>query len=254
MSRAHGGRRPSIPWGEIETLFLDAGNTLVSIDFPFVAGELAARGVPCDVPALARAEAAARPTLSRWLGGERSTEGADTFAFYVREVLARLPAASARGAGALDALAAELLPVLAGRRGEANGLWRFVLPGVPEALARFRALGLRLVVVSNSDGTCERLLGQLGLREPFHAVLDSAVVGHEKPDPRIFEHALGVAGSPPERVVHVGDLFHADVTGARAAGLHAVLLDPYGDWPDADCARARDLGEIAEWLTEARER
>jgi hypothetical protein len=34
-----------IPWGEIETLFLDAGNTLVSIDFPFVAGELAARGV-----------------------------------------------------------------------------------------------------------------------------------------------------------------------------------------------------------------
>jgi FMN phosphatase YigB (HAD superfamily) len=54
--------------------------------------------------------------------------------------------------------------------------------------------------------------------------------------------------------VHVGDLFHADVAGARAAGVHAVLLDPYGDWPDVDCARARDLGEVAERLAQARRR
>jgi putative hydrolase of the HAD superfamily len=243
-----------IPWDEIDALFLDAGNTLVSIDFPWVAGELGALGVPCDVAALARAEAAARPALSRWLGGARSSETQDAFAFYVRAVLARLPAAGARGEAALDALAAELLPVLVRRRGESDGLWRFVLPGVPEALARFRALGLRLVVVSNSDGSVERLLTELGLREPFHAVMDSALVGHEKPDPRIFERALEAACAPPERVVHVGDLFHADVTGARAAGVHAVLLDPFGDWPDVDCARARDLGEIADRLARARAR
>lgn len=245
----------AVPWGEIETLFLDAGNTLVSIDFPWLAGELSSLGVCCDVAALARAEAAARPLLSRYLGGERSTEAQDTFDFYLRAVLAQLPAALARGADGLEALAAELLPILVRRRGASDGLWRYVLPGVPEALERFRALGLRLVVVSNSDGSCERLLTELGLREPFHAVLDSQIVGSEKPDPRIFEHALEVAGSPRERVVHVGDLFAADVAGARAAGVHAVLLDPYGDWPDdVGCERARDLGEVAERLAAAQGR
>jgi putative hydrolase of the HAD superfamily len=245
----------AVPWREIETLFLDAGNTLVSIDFPWIAGELAALGVRCDVAALTRAEAAARPVLSRWLAGQRSTETPDTFGFYLRAVLAQLPAASARGAGGLEALAVELLPAMARRRGTSDGLWRFVIPGVPEALARFRALDLRLVVVSNSDGSCERLLTELGLRAPFHAVLDSAIVGSEKPDPRIFERALEAAGSPRERVAHVGDLFAADVAGARAAGVHAVLLDPYGDWPDdVGCERARDLSEVAERLAAARGR
>lgn len=246
---------PMIPWSEIETMFLDAGNTLVSIDFPWVAAELAALGVPCDVASLARAEASARPSLSRWLAGERSTESGEAFHFYVRTVLARLEPARARGEAGIDALAAELVPALARRRGEGGGLWRFVLPGVPEALASLRALGLRLVVVSNSDGSVDALLAELGLRAPLHAVVDSAVVGHEKPDPRIFERALEAAGSPArERVVHVGDLFHADVVGARAAGVHPVLLDPYDDWPGVDCARARDLAEVAQRVASSRAR
>jgi putative hydrolase of the HAD superfamily len=243
-----------VPWGEIETLFLDAGNTLVSIDFPWLAEELSARGVACDGAALARAEAAARPALSRWLGGERSTEASDAFPYHLRGVLAGLPGVRSRGAAAVEALSAELLPVIAAR-GASERLWCHVLPGVPEALARFRALGLRLVVVSNSDGSVERSLAALGLRDPFHAVLDSAIVGHEKPDPRIFARALEAAGSAPERAAHVGDLVCADVVGARAAGVHAVLLDPYGDWPDdVGCERARDLPEIAERVAAARGR
>jgi HAD superfamily hydrolase (TIGR01509 family) len=244
----------NVPWPEIDTLFLDAGNTLVSIDFPWLAEELSARGVPCGPEALARAEAAARPALSRWLGGERSTEAQESFPYHLRGVLGALPAASARGAAGVEALAAELLPVIAAR-GRSERLWCYVLPGVPQALARLRALGLRLVVVSNSDGSVERSLAALGLRDPFHAVLDSAIVGHEKPDPRIFERALAAAGTAPERAAHVGDLVCADVVGARAAGVHAVLLDPYGDWPDdVGCERARDLSEVAERVAAARGR
>jgi putative hydrolase of the HAD superfamily len=244
----------AVPWGDIETLFLDAGNTLVSIDFPWLAAELCARGVRCDTAALARAEAAARPALSRWLGGKRSTEAGDAFPTHLRGVLGGLPAARSRGADGVAALVEELLPVIRSRS-DAETLWCYVLPGVPEALGRFRALGIRLVVVSNSDGTVERSLAELGLREPFHAVMDSAIVGHEKPDPRIFEQALDAAGSEPGRVAHVGDLFCADVVGARAAGVHAVLLDPYGDWPaDVGCERARDLTEVAQRLAAARAR
>jgi FMN phosphatase YigB (HAD superfamily) len=50
----------------------------------------------------------------------------------------------------------------------------------------------------------------------------------------------------------VGDLYHADVVGARAAGIHAALLDPFGDWPDADCERLVDLTALVERLREAR--
>ena len=61
-------------------------------------------------------------------------------------------------------------------------------------------------------------------------VIDSALVGYEKPDPRIFAAALERTGADPDRTLHIGDLYHADVVGARTAGIHALLLDPYGDW------------------------
>lgn len=243
-------RIPRIPWGDIETLFLDAGNTLISIDFAWVSALLGECGIAAAPETLARAEAAARPSLSAWLDGDRSTESEDSFRFYLRNVLERLPAVTARGPGAAGALADALLPVLR-RRGESDRLWRSVLPGVPDALARFRELGLRLVVVSNSDGSVERGLAGVGLRPYFDAVFDSGIVGYEKPDPRFFEHALRSTGAAPERVVHIGDLFCADVRGARAAGIHPLLLDPHGDWPELDCERARDLTEVAERLAAA---
>ncbi|HYB13474.1 MAG TPA: HAD-IA family hydrolase, partial [Myxococcota bacterium] len=84
-------------------------------------------------------------------------------------------------------------------------------------------------------------------------VVDSHLVGSEKPDRAIFEHALRLSQSRPERTLHVGDLYHADVVGARRAGLHAVLLDPYGDWEDFDCERARDVPELARRILASRD-
>jgi HAD superfamily hydrolase (TIGR01509 family) len=240
-----------IPWERIDTLFLDAGNTLVSVDFPWVASLLAERGVRVEPEALARAEASGRPELSQWLGGRGSTETEDTFQFYVRNVLRRLAPLARDGSAPLEALVEELVPLLR-QRGQANRLWRLVMPGVVEGLEAFRALGLQLVVVSNSDGSVERGLSDAGLRPYFDAVHDSALVGYEKPDRRIFEHALAAADRAPERVVHVGDLVYADVAGARAAGIHPVLLDPFGDWGDVDCERARDLPDLAAKLAAAR--
>lgn len=233
-----------IPWDEIEAVFLDAGNTLVSIDFDRVAAELAALGFACDAAAVRRAEAAARPAVSRFVA-DRSTEGVDSFRFYVREIVGRLGPLAAAEASALDHAASELALRLR-EPGASHRLWRWVLPGVAQALESLREQGLQLLVVSNSDGTVERGLAEVGLRGYFSAVVDSALVGFEKPDPRIFEHALERAGVSGRRALHVGDLYHADVTGARAAGVNALLLDPFGDWDGVDCERARDLLELAE--------
>ncbi len=233
-----------LPWDEIETLFLDVGNTLISVDFGSVAREVSRRGLACTAEELRRAEAAARPAVSAWLEG-RSTEGEDGFHFMLRTTLGALPSAPDPERAA--SLADELAPALR-RPGEADRLWCWVMPGVPEALAALRASGLELVVVSNADGTVERGLAARGLRAFFSAVHDSHVVGFEKPDPRLFAHALAEADADPRRTLHVGDLYAADVVGARSAGIHALLLDPFDDWGETDCPRLPDLPAVARRL------
>jgi putative hydrolase of the HAD superfamily len=239
-----------VPWRELELVFLDAGNTLVSIDFDWVADELARLGVTCAPEALRRAEAAARPAISAAAAARGRTEGGDAFRFYLESVLARLDAAAPLGAPERRAIVERLAPVL--RAGGSERLWSAPMPRIREALAALRELGLSLVVVSNSDGSVERLLGTVGLRPYLDAVIDSHVVGFEKPDPRIFHAALAGARAHPERALHVGDLYAADVVGARAAGIHALLLDPYGDWEGVDCERSRDVYELAERVASER--
>lgn len=234
-----------VPYDHIDTVFLDVGNTLISIDFDWIADELCARGFACEPAALRRAEAAARPGYSHRLFVDGVEAGTDLFLTYLTTMFERLEVTAALPSSDLQDLVTELRPVLR-PDGRASVLWRAVMPQVPEALARMRARGLTLVVVSNSDGTASRSLEAAGLLTYLSAVIDSAIVGYEKPDPRIFEHALRQTGARPERTLHVGDLYHADVTGARAAGIHAVLLDPYDDWPAIDCDRASDLWAVAD--------
>jgi putative hydrolase of the HAD superfamily len=116
---------------------------------------------------------------------------------------------------------------------------------VLEVLDAMRARGLRLAVVSNWESGLDKTLARSGLGRYFEAVVASADVRAAKPDPRIFEAALRHLGIPPSGAVHVGDSYEADVAGARAAGLHPVLLDRdrvFGD--DVDCDVIRDLRDL----------
>jgi putative hydrolase of the HAD superfamily len=132
-----------------------------------------------------------------------------------------------------------------------GGVWTRVIPGSVEALRELKALGVKLAVVSNADGSVEQQLlddgiGQVGPGKgvELDAVLDSAVVCVSKPDPRIFELALERIGVPAARALHVGDIVAADVEGARAAGVTPALMDPYDLHPDVDVLRVRSLRDV----------
>lgn len=99
-----------------------------------------------------------------------------------------------------------------------------VFADVREALKRWRAQGRRLFVVSNWDVSLHDVLRETGLVAYIDGVITSAEAGCSKPDPRIFELALTLAGSPRGEALHIGDSFGEDVLGARAAGIAAVLL------------------------------
>jgi putative hydrolase of the HAD superfamily len=228
----------------IDAVVLDAGNTLVSIDFDRIARLLAAHDVPVDASTLHRAEARARPAVSRWLKQRGSSKADDSFPLYLEAILAQVETVASRA----NDLATRLAPEL----GPSGRLWRWVLPNAREGLQRLHAMGLSLAVVSNSDGSAASVLRDAGLDTYLTTIVDSAVVGVEKPDPRVFEPALQALRVASERALYVGDLYYPDVVGARAAGLIPVMLDPFGDWPDLDCDAVRDLVELAGRLTSER--
>jgi putative hydrolase of the HAD superfamily len=118
------------------------------------------------------------------------------------------------------------LPVLRRMHDDLN-LWRRVPPELPPALARARDAGLRLGVVSNSEGRLASVLERLGIGAYFEVVVDSQLEGINKPDPEIFRRALARMQVLPERALYAGDIPEVDVLGARAAGMQAVVIDPF---------------------------
>jgi putative hydrolase of the HAD superfamily len=92
------------------------------------------------------------------------------------------------------------------------------------ALATARRHGARVIVVSNWDVSLDEVLERAGLSPLVDGVITSAAVGAPKPEPAIFEHALALAGVGPEQARHVGDSLAEDVAGARAVGIHPILL------------------------------
>lgn len=225
--------------GSVRALLLDAGGVLVRPSFTRVAEALRARGVGVEADALAAVEPRAKRSLDRPPSPGFSTD-AERGWHYFNLVLELAGVVRSR---VTDAALRDLKAWH-----DEHCLWEDVLPGVRPSLERLRAAGLRLAVVSNSNGTLRRLLGRLDLAPAFDAILDSAVEGVEKPDPRLFRLALERVGEEAGRAVHVGDLYHVDVVGARAAGIRPVLVDETGLYPEADCPRVRSLAELAAHL------
>jgi HAD superfamily hydrolase (TIGR01549 family) len=225
----------------IETLFLDAGGVLVNPNWTRVATHLAAHGVTVDVARLQAADAPARFELDTPDNLRASSDGRTRWVF-MELVL------SHAGVELSDAARAALREIR--EYHDRQNLWESVPDEVPEALRRLRALGLRLAVVSNANGTVRALFDRVSLRPLVDLVLDSWEEKVEKPDPRFFELALSRLGARAATTVHVGDLYEADVVGARNAGIEPVLLDRAGLYPDADCRRVRSLLELTDWLAE----
>ena len=126
-----------------------------------------------------------------------------------------------------------------------RNVWRRPIPGTGEALASLKAAGIVLGVVSNSEGTIEQVIRDIGFAPYFGAVVDSWVAGVSKPDKRIFEIALERLGARAEETVMVGDSLASDVRGAEAAGIRGVLIDPFDRCPDPSVTRFRSFAEFA---------
>jgi putative hydrolase of the HAD superfamily len=115
-----------------------------------------------------------------------------------------------------------------------KSLWSTTSAWVSDALAKLKARGYRMSVISNADGRVAQSFAELGLDSHFQAIFDSGLVGYAKPDARLFQHAISELGQHPRQCIYIGDMYHVDVLGANRAGVAAVQVDPYGlyaGWP-----------------------
>lgn len=128
--------------------------------------------------------------------------------------------------GVEEARLAELAYAVRLRFIDATRGWR-VFDDTREALTITAAAGWRNVVVSNHVPELSALVAGLGLHELVERVFSSACTGYEKPHPEAFRVALRACGNPARRWM-VGDNPLADVVGAEALGIPAILVRTTG--------------------------
>jgi HAD superfamily hydrolase (TIGR01549 family) len=234
----------------LRAVLFDAGNTLAHLDYGFIAAVLETHGHPRTPLAIRIAEYSAKAAIDRHLTPRvAAAEHVEALLWhdapperpsYFGTVLQTLGVTDAAAQPILDALQAH---------NRAECLWRVVESDTADVLTALRARGLTLAVISNADGRIEADLERYGLRPHFATVVDSHVVGVEKPHPGIFNIALERIQATAGTAMYVGDVFSIDVLGARRAGLDAVLLDTLACYPgDVDCPRIGGLGELLDLL------
>lgn len=235
---------------KIRAILFDAGNTVVFPRVDLLAVELTRLGYPAGPEDFYQAEREGKRKLDKWLWPQlragRAPRRADYYYWteYLRALVVRVGAPESRQMEVATAIGEEFKRV---------ATWSLVHPGTREYLQTLARRGFVLGIVSNALGQIEAQLNAAGLAPCFKFILDSYIVGVEKPHPEIFRLALERCGLEPSEALFVGDLYSTDIGGAQNAGMGGVLMDRVGAYPDAAVARIKSLPELdsALQLTES---
>ena len=107
-----------------------------------------------------------------------------------------------------------------------------VHPDVPDGVRALRALGLRLITLTNgSTAVSEKLFGQAGIRDAFEALLSVEDAGAWKPDPASYAYAARTCRVESAEMLLVA-VHPWDIDGASRAGLSTAWVSRAGrDYP-----------------------
>ena len=229
---------PSLPQ-QVSTILFDVGNTLHHLDHAFIAAAVTRHSHAVSAHDVAVAEYVGKAAVDAQFRAFQAGSDHDRRFSYFGVILEALGV----GASAQPPILAEL--ETENRRAS---LWRVMHADTPRVISDLRGRGFTLGVVSNADGRVAAALVRNGTAPYFSTIIDSHVVGVEKPDPRIFEMALEACGAEPADAVYVGDIYEVDVRGARNAGMTPMLLDPLNRYGEVDCLRITALAELCDAL------
>jgi len=101
---------------------------------------------------------------------------------------------------------------------------------VAPVLDELRAAGLKIGLVSNSARDVHAFAHHHGL--DIDAGISSFHHGKTKPHASIFRAVLDLLDATPQQAAMVGDTIEADIDGALAIGMRAVLVDRHDQHPE----------------------
>lgn len=131
------------------------------------------------------------------------------------------------------------------------------IPGAQTALQELSEKYICIIATGAGESDTammRKALRRLDAEKYFTYFFSAKELGTEKPDPIFFTKIADMAGFTPEECIHIGNLYHKDISGAKAAGMFTVLFNEKeleGDFPDADAVIARmyDLPEVIEAIS-----
>lgn len=220
---------------KISAVLFDVGQTILSPDYVFMQNLLGEHDVRVELETLAHGAALGR---EKFLRGEQGEQWKQFFTFWLQH------------AGAQKRDIPDMLKRIHDYHHRVH-LWNYLEPTARATFEWLRDHDFRMAVISNADGKVERLLRHLHLHAYFECIIDSHIVGVEKPDPAIFNLALEKMQLAPHACLYVGDNYDRDVIGARRAGLTPVLLDPFEVVAEQDVLRIKVLADLANLLSPA---
>jgi len=221
-----------MPTSPVLAVTFDWGHTLCDLDTAMLSQRLAERGL--DVPE-DRLEAAVAEAKRAYDAAIVAGHGGDPWKSKMHHLLVTAGAPSAALVEVVDWLWTEQ---------PRRSLWRRPIPGMIELVRGLRSAGFPTAIISNSRGRLSELTAEIGWGGDFSTIVDSAKLGIDKPDPRIFLWASTALDVPPAGVVHVGDSYTVDVEGALHAGMRAVWFR--GEPRSALPAEVRIAGAVDE--------
>jgi len=125
----------------------------------------------------------------------------------------------------------------------------YCYPETGFVLRSLQRAGYTLGVISNIAPVLPLVLGELGIDRYLDFAIASQAFGAEKPDQRIFEEGLRLAGVPAASAMYVGDSIPADVDGSRAVGMLPVLIDRAATGARCEGALVvTNLTQTLDWL------
>ena len=108
-----------------------------------------------------------------------------------------------------------------------------LFPNTKEVLQNLKSAGHELHIITNGFKEIQHSkLEKSGILDFFQVVLCSEEVGVNKPNPKVFHHALNAANAKTNNSVMIGDDHKVDVMGAEAIGIQGVLFDPKQKYKD----------------------
>ncbi len=234
----------------IQAVFFDVGFTLVeaSPSIPVIVhGIMERRGSPITLECLERSFPQAESLFGELTRAAPDTWGdegeiARMWQRYFVELLR--PCIGAKGDEALAVAAADI------QKEFDQAIHYALYPDVEPTLAALRERGLKLGVVSDWGIALGMIMRRLGLTEYFDFAVISATARRAKPDPELYRIALDRSNVVADYAIHVGDSYVRDVLGARAMGIHPILIDRMRMLQPTvvDCPLVHDLYEVLDLL------